>query len=412
MNRTRDFYILMMGRFVSGSGSFFNMVALNLFIFMKTGSATVTGLAMATRILTASLVSPYLGNLADRMDRRLGMIISDAFLGVTMLALALTPHDSGIIIPILFVVQVALGIFQNFFMINFQAALPNFAPKGDIVFANSIFQIVSSATFVAGAMGAAAAIHLIGYSWAFAIDGFSYLISLGILVALPIATQELRAEKKREIKEGFVNGINFLIKTSPFVFLAFVIRWLDGVGSGSHNVSLPVFSESLLPETPNRIYGLVFAFWGAGGIIGALLMNRKSFVERSNLSRLFMISTLLMSAFWVCTFQTSALLTILAFAVIAGIFDTIATVSYSVILQKTEDAVRGRVMALSTVALTTGFGGGMALSSMMASNFFTPARLVAFWHGIPIVFIVMSLIVGLFSVKVKTFLSSAPECGN
>lgn len=383
MNTKKDFYILMAGRFISGAGSFFNMVALNLFILIKTGSPTVTGLAMAARIFAACAASPFLGSLADRIDRKKGMMASDLILGLVMLMIAFLPEGDYFVAAI-FLVQIALGVFQNFFMINFQAALPVLAPNGDLLRANSLFQLVNCGTILLGSAGAAALISKVGYHGAFAIDGISYLVSMFILFFLPLRTQE-RREKRTvlEANDGFMNGVRFLVRTAPFIFLVFFIRLLDGVGSGSHNVAMPVFSEMVDPHAPNRVYGSILAAWGAGSFLSVLWMARSEMAKGLKHEKFFMYSTVLMSVFWIITFQAVEPFSYLFAAFLAGIFDTSATVSFSMIIQRTDDFVRGRVMALSAITMTAGFGGGMAAASVMAG--FMPApMLVLFWHGIPV----------------------------
>lgn len=396
MNKARYFYFLLVGRFVSGAGSFFSIVALNLFVLIKTGSPVITGLSMAVRIVAASLASPYLGNLADKIDRKKGMILSDAILGVTMLCLAFFPenNNSGLIV-LIFVVQALLGTFQSFFMINFQAALPLLAPKGNLLAANSCFQVVTSVTLLIGALGAAVAIDFVGYRAAFAIDGCSYLVSLAILCFIPVVTQERRSEAVKVVKDGFFNGVSFLAKTAPFLFFLFLIRLLDGVGSGSHNVAMPIFSELADPKNPSLIYGLILAAWSFGGLASVIWMNLSKTKREWGGEKLFAFATLLMSVFWVSVFITSNPYVFLGMAILAGIFDSVATVSFSMILQRTDDGLRGRVMALATMAMASGFGGGMALASLMA-GIFSPLQLVVFWHGIPVVFII-----GYFICSVK-----------
>jgi MFS family permease len=102
--------------------------------FAQDRFAVITGLAMAVRIVVASIASPYLGNLADRIDRKKGMILSDAVLAAAMLGLAFFPENNGgAVVIVVFVVQALLGVFQSLFMINFQAAMPLLAPKGNLL---------------------------------------------------------------------------------------------------------------------------------------------------------------------------------------------------------------------------------------------------------------------------------------
>jgi MFS family permease len=384
---TKNFNILMIGRFVSGAGSYFDLIALNLFVLIKTNSPLITGLSMATRVIAGCATSPYLGRLADKIDRKFGMILSDAVLGIAMILLAIIP-DQQVILAV-FIIQALLGIFQNYFLINFQAALPVFAPYGNLIKANSWFQATNCSTIIVGAIGATAMIGIVGYRGAFILDGLSYLFSLIILLSLPnLITREAMPEKK-QVADGFFTGMRYLLRISPFIFFIFFVRMLDGIGSGSHNVALPIFSTLLDMQHPNKIFGLILTTWGVGSLTSSIIFNfyGKSFnIKDKTYKTIFIYSTALMSVFWILVFQISHIPLLIAMALLAGIFDTTATITYSIILQKTADTIRGRVMAMSTIVLSGGLGIGMALSALM-TGFLSPAMLVLFWHGIPIIII-------------------------
>jgi hypothetical protein len=230
--------------------------------------------------------------------------------------------------------------------------------------------VVNSVTLLIGALGAAVAVDLVGYRAAFVIDGISYLMSLAILCFIPVVTQERRVEAAKKVKDGFFNAFSFLAKTAPFLFFLFLIRLLDGVGSGSHNVAMPIFSELSDPEHPSRIYGLILAAWSFGGLVSVVCMNLFRLRREWGGEKLFVFSTLLMSVFWVSVFVSSNPNVFLMLAVLAGIFDTVATISFSMILQRTDDALRGRVMALATMAMTSGFGGGNGAGVSHGRRFF------------------------------------------
>lgn len=392
----------MLGRFLSGTGSYFNLIALNLFILIKTHSAEIMGFSMAAKILAGCLFAPYLGKLADKINRKLGMLLSDAILGITMLLLAICP-DQYILITS-FVVQICLGIFQNFFMINFQAAMPCLAPAENLRKANAWYQAINCSTIVIGALSATIFISLVGYRGAFIIDGISYFISFLIIMLLPLTTRETPSPTSDNLpllNDSFTHSIKFLLQASPFIFIVFCIRLLDGLGSGSHNIALPVFSQLIDAAHPNKVFGYILAAWGIGNLGCAILHQLLKNTQQNYLNQ-FIYSTLIMSIFWILTFQKLPFGILITIACITGFFDASATINYSVILQQTKDAIRGRVMGMSTIVMTLGFGGGMLLSSIMI-GMFTPSTLVTFWHGIPIVVITLFIMYYVIAKKKVIF---------
>src|SRR5262249_37756359 len=91
MSPFRYFKFLAAGKLISDVGTYFDMVALNLYVYRLTGSAFYTGLFMAVRLFGGFLAGFYSGLLADRMNRKTLMICADLARGAALLLLVLTP---------------------------------------------------------------------------------------------------------------------------------------------------------------------------------------------------------------------------------------------------------------------------------------------------------------------------------
>ena len=109
----RSFTLLWLGQKISQLGNpAFNIGAM---LWMKdaTGSASLMGLLMTASMVPALLLSPFGGTFADRHSRVRIMIWSDLIsgiaLGVFAAALWLWPHDTALMIPLLFAVAVTEG---------------------------------------------------------------------------------------------------------------------------------------------------------------------------------------------------------------------------------------------------------------------------------------------------------------
>src|SRR3989339_60641 len=72
-----NFYSIIASTLLSNFGSFLNMMALNILILQITNSAAWVGLVLGVRIISGMLVSPHLGVLSDRFDRKQLMLMSD-----------------------------------------------------------------------------------------------------------------------------------------------------------------------------------------------------------------------------------------------------------------------------------------------------------------------------------------------
>jgi MFS family permease len=85
----RLFHLLIASLGVSSIGDWLYNVALLAFVYARTGSATWVALATAGRVLPIVALGPIGGVVADRVDRRRLMIVSDVARAGLMVALAI-----------------------------------------------------------------------------------------------------------------------------------------------------------------------------------------------------------------------------------------------------------------------------------------------------------------------------------
>jgi MFS family permease len=77
LTRNRDFRYLFLAELVVFGGDWFAMIPLVTLLQKLTGSGLPGALALATDTLVNALVLPFAGTLADRLDRRKVMIVSN-----------------------------------------------------------------------------------------------------------------------------------------------------------------------------------------------------------------------------------------------------------------------------------------------------------------------------------------------
>lgn len=85
----RTFLIVWFGQMVSNLGSGMTAFGLGVWVYQETGSATRLAMIVLASRLPMLLVSPFVGALVDRWDRRRVMILSDAGSALSTLAIML-----------------------------------------------------------------------------------------------------------------------------------------------------------------------------------------------------------------------------------------------------------------------------------------------------------------------------------
>ncbi|MEY2554175.1 MAG: hypothetical protein QOC57_2035 [Ilumatobacteraceae bacterium] len=85
--RTRDFRLVWAGGFVNDIGDWLLLVALPVYVFIKSGSGTATAILFVVELVAALVLGPVGGSLVDRWDLRRTLIATNVAQAITLLPL-------------------------------------------------------------------------------------------------------------------------------------------------------------------------------------------------------------------------------------------------------------------------------------------------------------------------------------
>lgn len=108
MNRKVFLYV----KAFSDLGTFMDLIAINVLMYIATGSPAWLAATMAFRTLGGVLSSLFSGVLADRFDRRKIMIWTDIFRAIIILSLIPFPNPVMILI-VCFLIGLTSSFFQS-----------------------------------------------------------------------------------------------------------------------------------------------------------------------------------------------------------------------------------------------------------------------------------------------------------
>jgi dTMP kinase len=107
---------------------------------MATQSAAVAGVWLAT-LLPALLLGPVAGAIADRLDRRMTMIIGDVVRGLLFLSIPVFPN-----LPWIYTAKILAGCASLFWNPATAASIPNLVPKDKLERANQLSLLTTYGT--------------------------------------------------------------------------------------------------------------------------------------------------------------------------------------------------------------------------------------------------------------------------
>ncbi|CAM5284750.1 MFS transporter [Streptomyces abikoensis] len=272
------FRLLVVGNGISAYGSYLNMVALNVFIYHVTGSALTAGLFMAVRLVTSVLAGFVAGRLVSTRDRKRLMVGSDVTQALALLALLLAPD--GARVGLLFALAVITGSCATVSQVALRSSVPEIVGAEHRARANGLLVTGRSLAMIAGFASSGLVVAHLGYATAFALDAVTFVISATIMFLLPVRTRSaaagVPAEGAAEQEEsGAARGFaRALLRTAPLLAVMIAVRAVDGLGSSSHNVALPIYSDSLDPAHPATFISQFWATWALGNIVAQQLFGR------------------------------------------------------------------------------------------------------------------------------------------
>jgi MFS family permease len=389
-NPSYRFVAVISARLASNFGTFLSMMALNVYVLELTGSTTWMGLTLAVKVLSGMLATPFIGRAVDRYDRKKLMVLSDVVLTAAMVGIVLVPAAAARYAIV--VLMALLGVFSNLFDVALSAAIPEMLGTQDTLKANSWHVGGRNMAVGASAMCAVAANYLFeGYSVIFLVDAATYLLSAVVLYTLDIRTAQARPPSGAE-GSGFWEELHSDLaevrglENARTVALFLSVLLLDAFASGSHNIGFPVFSRGLYPAKPMLYYGIILAFWAAGNVAGIYHLNRQGWLRRLRPESLYLSFTAIMSGGMILVFQAGQVWSIALSSFLAGVGDGTYQTYFATYIQQVPDAVRGKVFALSGLAVRTGLGlGFMAVPFVMER--LGAAKTTLLFHGAVLVFI-------------------------
>lgn len=379
----RHFRFLVAGSALSSYGSYLNMVALNLFAYQITGSALQTGLFMALR-LTASVVGGGVaGTLAARFDRKRLMISSDLTQATALLALVLAPV--GVRSTLLYALAVITGLTSTCTSVALRSAIPEIVGAEQRVAANALLVTWRSMAMVVGFASAGAVVSWLGFTAAFVVDAGTFLISAANLALLPLTTRQAPSRVAADPADARPTATHrvalTLLRATPLLMFMMAIRGVDGLGSSSHNVGLPIRSTELDPDHPAIFLSQFWATWAIGNIVAQQAVRRLS--RRRGYApgeRAFALGVIVMSASFILTFVGLPTPVAIPVMLVAGMADGFTDTAYTSRLQSAPDAQRAQLFGMSAMVENLGFGVGMVLSASLLERF-SALQVVTTMHG-------------------------------
>jgi MFS family permease len=341
--RSRDFRLLFLGQIVSLTGSQMQTVAVPYQIYKLTGSSLALGFIGLCRVIPVILFALGGGVIADALDRRRLMILSQLLMAACSLTLAWTTRTGHVTPTVMYAVIAVGGAALSLDSPARQSLIPLLVPRAHLANAIGLHAMAWEIAAIAGPSLAGLLIAWRGVFPVYAIDAASFLAVIGALLAL-----RHRAPPRASVNISIgaaVDGLRFLART-PLILSTMVLDAVATFFAGSL-LLLPVFADQLLHVGPRGL-GLLYAAQPAGAAVAALALATRATIHRQGAAVLWSIVVYGAS---VAAFGVSSWLPLsLVLLAISGAADTVSMVVRQTLRQMlTPDELRGRMTSVNMI---------------------------------------------------------------
>ena len=357
LRHDRDFRLIWAGQVVSAVGTNITRIALPFQVYVLTGSTLAVAALTAVQLAAILLFSLAAGSLADALDRRRMLIVTQSGLALSSLALAVvasTPAPPLILVLALAFVHASVAAVDQ---PTRNAAIPRLVPPERLSAAIALNQLNFQSASITGPALGGLLIATVGLSAAYVVDAISFSASL--LALLAISPLRPLAGAARPGLHAIRAGFTF-VRSRPIILSTFAVD-LNAMIFGMPASLFPILALEVFDAGPAG-FGLLAAAPAVGAFLGAFTSGWVTRVQRLGAGVIAMVATwgVAITAFGVaCVLAGAApgLMFVVALATLAlaGGADVLSAVLRGTIAQlETPDQLRGRVMSIQSLVVTSG----------------------------------------------------------
>ena len=356
--------VFLVGQTITTFGSLLVQYALFWHLTLTTKSGVVLALAAVFGFLPQAVVSIFAGVWADRVNRKVMIIVSDSTIALATLGLAFLMLSGVDDLWLIFLVMAVRSVGAGIQMPAISALIPQIVPTDKLMRVNGINSSVQSSLLILGPVAAAGIYSTMSLSAILFIDFVTAVIGLSLLATIAVPTLSRVASDEKpsyftDLKEGL-----------KYIFSNDLVRWVMVIYSIVF--LLIVAPSNLSPLMLVRNFGsdvwlltiLELAF-GVGMVAGGALMA----IFASKVDRLgMMVGTSILFGVLavVMGFTTNLILFYSLFFLIGLAVPAFSTSSITLLQETVEPERQGRVFGFVGIVMAVAMPVGMAVLGPLA----------------------------------------------
>jgi len=374
LRASRDFRLLWLGQLISQAGSALRLVAIPYQIYVLTGSSLAVGLLGLFSAVPLITLSLWGGVIADRVDRRKMLLVTNTCLTLTSVALALSTQAGLATVPVLYLLTAVGSGFGALEQPAGSALAPSLVERRLIPSAMALNQSQFQVAQVIGPAIAGVLIARFGLAPAYWIDVATFTIAIGLLLLMRVPRSDVVVVHAAPLR-ALADGMAFLL-SRPLLLATMSIDFFATFFAVSRAV-MPYYADRVFAVGPEGL-GLLYAAPGAGATVVALTSGWTNRAQRRGLGILVSVAIFGLAIALFGLLPPTGFIAGLVLLAVAQGADTVSSIFRHTILQlETPDALRGRLSAINLVFVAGGPQLGQVESGVVADLWSPEASVVS-----------------------------------
>jgi len=358
--RVRNYRRYFAGQVVSISGNWMQIVAEMWLIVELTRSGAAVRITAGLQFLPMLLFGAWGGVLADRLDKRTLLTITQTLMAIPAVALWALTAGGQVEAWMVFALVSVRGTVLAFDNPARQAFVSEIVGPDRVLNAVALNSVIVHSSRIAGPAAAGALIALLGVAACFAVNAATFVVMILALRSMDPSLLQ-RADRVKRARGQLRAGLTY-VRETPELRVPLAMMVLIGTLSFNFQVLLPLLASDTWEGTA-ATYATLTAVMGIGSVLGALAAGARGRVTHGLLvgsAALFGVAELLAAVAPTLTWQALALVPLGAASV------TFASGVNSSLQLASDPMLRGRVMALFAIVFLGSTAIGAPLIGWLA----------------------------------------------
>ncbi|HET7015120.1 MAG TPA: MFS transporter [Streptosporangiaceae bacterium] len=351
--RNRNYRLYFFGQLLSMMGTWMQAVALAFLVLKLTGSGTDLGLSTAARFAPMFVFGPFGGLIADRLDKRRVLYVTQTISALLAGVFALLIGAGVIEMWMVYVLSLTLGFVNVFDNPARQSFIAEMVRPNELSNAITLNSVSLNLARVFGAALGGLLVAVLGLVMCFALNGVSFAAVLVSLLAMRAG--ELFPAQRAVKERGQIRAGLRYVRQTPELLVPLIMITVVGTLAWEFQVTLPLMANHVFGGGAGT-YGLMASIMGVGAVFGGLIAAARAQPSGRALC--------LASIGWGLAITAAAAAPTLAVEFVTMVFVGYGSITFNSLAKTMLQAaavpmMRGRVMALWGLAWlgTTPIGG-------------------------------------------------------